>query len=64
MKNPKDMTEAELNALPGWTEYLKATAVPKKVRCRGFANDDIAYFAGEDGVVYSPTEYDGVWYKL
>lgn len=64
MKNPKDMTDEERMALPGWGEYLKATATPKKVRCRGLEPDDLPYFLGADGVLYRLSESDGIWYKL
>lgn len=63
-KNPKDMTQAELDALPGWEEYDAATSVRKKVKITGAGKDDIYAFIGSDGRVYHPTLYDGVWYKL
>ena len=63
-KNPKDMTQAELDALPGWREYNEATSVRKKTKIRSFGKDDIYAFIGSDGVEYHPTFYDGVWYKL
>ena len=63
-KYPRDMTMAELMALPGADEYRAATAERKVATMRGAEAEDIAFFTGPDGKGYIPTYYDGIWYRL
>ena len=84
-KRPKDMTQAELDALPecgpGGMRYEEVEITEdvryrhpygrtylKPILERGCCSvkqmDDIAYFQGSDGYVYSPQETPVGWHKM
>lgn len=59
-KRPKDMTQAELDALPVLIPFRHPLP---RLAGDGARLDDLAVFRGSDGVVYVPVETEAGWMK-